>query len=81
MPELIPSFGGPEQVGGDRRVKLEAGRLDALGEQRAHQRLGVVSTEAHGARLPATSSSVRCSAGIHSTSAVSGADDGELGDR
>ena len=45
--ELVACFGRPQQVGGDRRVQLEAEQLDALGEQRAHQRLRVVATEAH----------------------------------
>ena len=50
MPELMPSFGGPEQVVTIAVSSTEADRLDALGEQRAHQRLGVVSTEAHRAQ-------------------------------
>ncbi len=43
--QFVASLGGREQVGGDRRVEFESDHLDALGEQRAHQRLGVVTAE------------------------------------
>ncbi len=48
MAEFVTRLGGPEQVGGDRCVELESDHLDTLGEQRAHQRLGVVTAETHG---------------------------------
>ena len=46
--ELVPRLGRAQQVGGDRRVELQTAHVDALQEQRTHQRLGVVAVEANG---------------------------------
>ena len=74
MPELIPSFGGPEQVGGDRRVEARGRPARCPGRATS---ASATWCRVHGKRTvrraAATSSSVRCSAGIHSTSALSGA--------
>ena len=43
--QVVAGLGRVEQVGGDRRVELQVGEVDAGGEQRAHQRLRVVAAQ------------------------------------